>query len=72
MNFGFNTNVTLVHNTFIYITAIATNAAGLKGVAFSDPLLVDLTPPDIKYVYDGQGQLFKVDKLYGKDNFFAY
>jgi hypothetical protein len=42
MNFGFNTNVTLVHNTFIYITAIATNAAGLKGVSFSDPVLVDL------------------------------
>jgi hypothetical protein len=56
MNFGFNTNVTLVHNTFIYITAIATNAAGLKGVSFSDPVLVDLTPPNIKYVYDGQGE----------------
>jgi hypothetical protein len=56
MNFGFNTNVTLVHNTFIYITAIATNAAGLKGVSFSDPVLVDLTPPNIKYVYDEQGE----------------
>jgi hypothetical protein len=55
MNFGLNNDVILVHNTDIYITVIATNAAGLKGVAFSDPLLVDLTPPDIKYVYDGQG-----------------
>ena len=56
MNFGYNSNVTLIHDTNIYITAIATNAAGLKGVSFSDPILVDLTPPDIKYVYDGQGQ----------------
>jgi hypothetical protein len=29
MNFDFNNNVTLIHNTYIYITAIATNAAGL-------------------------------------------
>ncbi|XP_071123054.1 uncharacterized protein [Mytilus edulis] len=55
MNFAFNNNVTLVHNTFIYVTAIATNAAGLRGVSFSDPILVDLTPPDIKYIYDGRG-----------------
>ena len=55
MNFDYNNNVTLVHNTFIYITVIATNAAGLKGVSFSDPILVDLTPPNIKYIYDGQG-----------------
>ena len=57
LNFAFNNNVTLVHNTFIYVTAIATNAAGLRGVSFSDPILVDLTPPDIKYIYDGRGML---------------
>ncbi|CAC5386468.1 unnamed protein product [Mytilus coruscus] len=55
MNFAFNNNVTLVHNTYIYVTAIATNAAELRGVSYSDPILVDLTPPDIKYVYDGAG-----------------
>ncbi|XP_076113973.1 uncharacterized protein LOC143082259 [Mytilus galloprovincialis] len=55
MNFAFNNNVTLVHNTYIYVTAIATNAAGLRGVSYSDPILVDLTPPDIKYIYDGRG-----------------
>ena len=55
MNFGFNNNVTLAHNSLIYITAIATNAAGLSAVAYSDPVLVDLTPPNIKYVYDGRG-----------------
>ncbi|CAG2188627.1 unnamed protein product [Mytilus edulis] len=47
MNFGFNNNVTLVHNTYIYITAIATNGADLRGISYSDPILVDLTPPDI-------------------------
>ncbi|CAG2233139.1 unnamed protein product [Mytilus edulis] len=55
MNFAFNNKVTLVHNTYIYVTAIATNAAGLRGVSYSDPILVDLTPPDIKYVNDGAG-----------------
>ena len=34
----------------------ATNAAGLKGISYSDPILVDLTPPDIKFVYDGEGK----------------
>lgn len=56
MNFGFNNNVTLVHNTYIYVTAIATNAAGLRGISYSDPILVDLTPPNIKFVYDGRGK----------------
>ena len=57
MNFAFNNNVTLVHNTYVYVTTIATNAAGLKGVSYSDPILVDLTPPDIKFVNDGTGLL---------------
>lgn len=56
MNFGFNNNVTLVHNTYIYITAIATNGADLRGISYSDPILVDLTPPDIKFVNDGLGK----------------
>lgn len=56
MNFAVNNNVTLVHNTYIYVTAIATNAVGLRGVSYSDPILVDLTPPDIKYVNDGAGK----------------
>ena len=46
MNFGFNDNITLVHNTYIYVMAIATNAAGLRGISYSDPILVDLTPPN--------------------------
>ncbi|CAG2247187.1 unnamed protein product [Mytilus edulis] len=50
-----NNNVTLVHNTYIYVTTIATNAAGLRGVSFSDPILVDLTPPEFEFVNDGAG-----------------
>lgn len=55
MNFGMNNKVTLVHNTYIYVTAVATNAAGLQGISYSDPILVDLTPPNIKFVFDGRG-----------------
>lgn len=42
--------------TFVYITVIATNAAGLQTIAYSDPVLVDLTPPIFDYVYDGTGK----------------
>ena len=56
MNFGYNNNITMVHNNFIYITVIATNAAGLKDISYSDPILVDLTPPIINFVYDGRGR----------------
>jgi hypothetical protein len=42
MNFGYNNNITMVHNNFIYITVIATNAAGLKDISYSDPILVEL------------------------------
>ncbi|XP_065943774.1 uncharacterized protein [Magallana gigas] len=52
-NFAYNANVTLVHNTFVHITAIASNVVGLQGISYSEPVLVDLTPPDIVNVYDG-------------------
>ncbi|CAG2212774.1 NUDT9 [Mytilus edulis] len=53
--FGLNNKVNLVDKTFVYITVIATNAAGLQTIAYSDPVLVDLTPPIFDYVYDGTG-----------------
>ncbi|CAC5414424.1 unnamed protein product [Mytilus coruscus] len=53
--FGLNNKVNLVDKTFVYITVIATNAAGLQTIAYSDPVLVDLTPPIFEYVYDGTG-----------------
>lgn len=36
------------------MTVIASNVAELVGISYSDPILVDLTPPDILYVYDGR------------------
>ncbi|XP_062579853.1 uncharacterized protein LOC134241846 [Saccostrea cucullata] len=53
-NFAYNSTVTLVHNSYIYVTALAINAVGLRGIAYSDKILVDLTPPDIVGVYDGR------------------
>ena len=53
-NFGYNSNVTLIHNTFVHVTVTATNTAELVGVSYSDPIHVDLTPPDIVQVYDGR------------------
>ncbi|XP_061176006.1 uncharacterized protein LOC133184957 [Saccostrea echinata] len=64
-NFGINTNVILVHNSFIYVTVVATNAVGLLGIS-SAPILVDLTPPDIYNVNDGR--LWYDDEDAWKDN----
>ena len=52
-NFAFNSIVTLTHNSYIYITAIAKNSAGLQGISYSEKILVDLTPPYIEEVLDG-------------------
>ena len=52
-NFAYNAKVTLVHNTFVHVTAVASNVAGLQGISYSDPILVDLTPPYIVHVFDG-------------------
>jgi len=54
--FAYNSKVTLVHMSNISVTAIATNSAGLIGVAHSPPILVDLTEPDITEVNDGHGK----------------
>nr|XP_034314147.1 uncharacterized protein LOC105348718 isoform X1 [Crassostrea gigas] len=52
-NFAYNAMVSLTHNSYIYVTAIAKNSAGLQGVSYSDKILVDLTPPNIEEVLDG-------------------
>jgi len=54
--FAYNNKVSLVHKSNIYVTTIATNSAGLIGVAHSPPILVDLTEPDITEVNDGSGK----------------
>lgn len=48
--------LTLHHGTPLYVTVVATNAAGLTTVAYSSPLLVDMTPPVITDLIDGMGK----------------
>ncbi|XP_025085445.1 uncharacterized protein LOC112558907 isoform X2 [Pomacea canaliculata] len=45
--------LTLHHGTPLYVTVVASNAAGLTTVAYSSPLLVDMTPPIITDLIDG-------------------
>eukprot|EP00058_Branchiostoma_floridae_P007081 XP_002592569.1 hypothetical protein BRAFLDRAFT_118907 [Branchiostoma floridae] len=51
-----NSNLFLQHGSYVYVTVVATNAAGLSAVLYSDPALVDLTPPVIGTVLDGSEQ----------------
>ncbi|KAK3101903.1 hypothetical protein FSP39_007221, partial [Pinctada imbricata] len=53
-NFAYNSSVVLVHNSSIYVTVVASNTAGLQNVAYSTPILVDLTGPSFSGVYDGR------------------
>ncbi|XP_071084119.1 uncharacterized protein [Haliotis cracherodii] len=43
----------LTHNASVYITVMATNGAGLTSVTSSDPVTVDMTPPQFDFVMDG-------------------
>ncbi|XP_064646780.1 uncharacterized protein LOC135499763 [Lineus longissimus] len=43
----------LIHNSSVYVTVIARNAAGLKKILLSDPIKIDKTPPVIHHVWDG-------------------
>ncbi|XP_053400999.1 uncharacterized protein LOC128557566 [Mercenaria mercenaria] len=51
--FASNNTLRLDHDTVMFITVVAVNAAGLRTVSYSDPILIDLTRPDCKYVNDG-------------------
>ena len=35
------------HSTQVHVTIVSENAAGLISILYSDPVIVDLTPPDI-------------------------
>ncbi|XP_078578622.1 uncharacterized protein LOC144863374 [Branchiostoma floridae x Branchiostoma japonicum] len=48
-----NSDIRLDHGAFIHVTVVAENAAELRAVVYSDPVLVDLTPPVITDVKDG-------------------
>ena len=40
--------LSFVHNSSIYLSVSATNNAGLGTVVYSEPILVDLTPPELR------------------------
>ncbi|XP_071784665.1 uncharacterized protein [Asterias amurensis] len=48
-----NTELTMSHGSFVYVTVTAKNAADLISVVTSDPVLIDLTTPIIHSVRDG-------------------
>ena len=43
----------LHHNTEVHVTVVAVNGAGLRTISHSEPVYVDLTPPEFVYLYDG-------------------
>ncbi|XP_077866322.1 uncharacterized protein LOC144354078 [Saccoglossus kowalevskii] len=56
---AFSDDLTLAHGIPIYITAVARNAAGLRSVHYSDPIMVDVTAPELcclmnKHVHDDE------------------
>ncbi|XP_053398434.1 uncharacterized protein LOC128556766 [Mercenaria mercenaria] len=51
--FASNSSLRLEHDTVVFITVVAVNAAGLRTVSYSDPIMIDLTRPECKYVNDG-------------------
>ncbi|XP_076085163.1 uncharacterized protein LOC143055975 isoform X1 [Mytilus galloprovincialis] len=53
--FAYNYNIILAHTSTVHITVVSINGAGLSAVATAEALYIDLTPPDIEFVYDGIG-----------------
>ena len=53
--------LSLTHETSLYVTVLARNAAGMTSVAYSRPLVVDMTPPESLNLWDGDtGQFVTV------------
>ncbi|XP_046561789.1 uncharacterized protein LOC124270793 [Haliotis rubra] len=50
---GTLSNVQLLHGATVYITVMATNAAGLTAVTYSDAITVDMTAPQFDLISDG-------------------
>ncbi|XP_019633113.1 PREDICTED: uncharacterized protein LOC109476570 [Branchiostoma belcheri] len=48
-----NSGLFLHHGSYVHVVVMATNAAGLSAVLYSEPALVDLTPPVMGTVLDG-------------------
>ncbi|KAK3612504.1 hypothetical protein CHS0354_024474, partial [Potamilus streckersoni] len=53
--FAYNRTLKLTQNSKVHVTVVATNAAGLKTVSYSEPITVDFTPPVLNVVRDGKG-----------------
>lgn len=48
-NHFYKSHVLVAHGSAIHLTVVATNAAGLQLVLYSDGILVDLTEPAITF-----------------------
>ena len=55
-----NTGLILTHVAQVFVTVTARNRAGLVSVAYSKPVIVDFTPPEILFVRE------KTHSLQGK------
>ncbi|XP_072034094.1 uncharacterized protein [Amphiura filiformis] len=51
-----NSELSLVHGSKVTVTVMATNAAGLSSLSYSNATTVDFTPPTIHHIYDGTHQ----------------
>ena len=52
-----NTKLILTHVSQVFVTVAARNRAGLVGVAYSKPVIVDFTPPEILFVREEKHSL---------------
>ncbi|XP_078657344.1 uncharacterized protein LOC144903237 [Branchiostoma floridae x Branchiostoma belcheri] len=48
-----NESLHLQHGSSVHVTVVATNAVELRTVVYSEPAVVDLTPPAIRNIRDG-------------------
>ncbi|XP_070571538.1 uncharacterized protein [Ptychodera flava] len=62
LNHAIADDLVLTHGLPIYVTVVAKNAADLQTAIYSEPWLIDLTPPDLCCVMDGADE--DVDAVY--------
>lgn len=55
-NHGIKSDLSLNHNSTIYVTVVATNLAGVSTKVGFTPIVVDMTPPVISALNDGPGE----------------
>ena len=63
-SWAYSDALSFVHNRSIYLSVIASNSAGLSTVAYSEPIVVDLTPPELRgKLIEGNGGYFNSSVL---------